>query len=143
MRFEAQGTQQASRQLGQIRDRLGPEQQKWVFTKLLDDLYAIQRMWWTKQFGGKTDKSKRPGNPPAYMFKTGDLKAAATTKNAANSYNQATDQFALVGLKGDAEKLAGIHRGLGRDVIAEITKHDNKNLTESMGRFLFAAGGAR
>lgn len=139
MRVEVNGAKQTSRRLRKLHDRLSPDQQRWVFAQLLDDMYAIQRMWWAREFAGKRDKSPRRGNPETYMFQTGQLMAGATTSGAARSYNLVNEKFALLSVRGSAVGLAEMHRRQGRDAIADLSRRDNRNLTETMGRFIFAA----
>jgi hypothetical protein len=134
-----EGIEPASKRLEKLHKQLDSSGQRWVFTQMLDELYEVQQAWWKKEFGGKSDKSPRRGNPPRYMFKSGDLFKSATSDRGPGAYAQATDEMAIVTFRGGAFKLAEVHRSLGRDVLADLTTADEKRIVEKFEGFIFAA----
>lgn len=141
MKVTIDGADHTSRELGKIHKRLSPQQQKWIFASMLDDMYVIQRIGWNRRFGAKRDKVKKPGNPPRYMHQSGALESSATSSKGPYSYFQVTDDFALLSLKGPAVGLAKAHHRRGREVITAPSKRDERQLVETMGRFILTGKG--
>lgn len=141
MKVSIDGADHTSRELQKIHKRLSPPQQKWIFAKMLDKMYVIQRAGWNRRFGGLRDKVLKPGNPPRYMHQSGALEASATTSKGPYSYFQVTDDLALLALKGPAVGLATAHHRRGREVITAPSKREERQLVESMGRFILTGEG--
>lgn len=141
MKVTIDGADHTSRELRKIHGRLGTSEQKWIFTQLLDDMYAIQRMHWAANYAGKTDKHVRKGNPPRYMYQSGELQRSITSRRGAYSFRIVEPTFALIALRGSAVGLAMAHQRRGREVIAAPSRRESRQLVETMGRFIMTGKG--